>query len=744
MMSKDAIRQTKPALAQEGRRRAWVLGVMLGVLVCAAPQLASAGQDTQAARYKQARTLLEQDAERAWAIAKDLGELPHADELRIKLMADAALMAGQVEQASRLYMRYADMTDSFADAYAARLAAAEALVLLGELDRADAILQGLEATQSRLRNRYAMRRHLRASVLRMRHDIAVGKSGGQPTARSRSWAKQLLVFFPDEPATRRGELSIKVDDLDSMARYARARNLYEAWAYADAREEFRRFLDDPARHLGAKWHLAQIALNKLRDDPKEAERYFGEVSESNSTNARTALYELSRSKMRQERYDEAIAVLDEYARRYPRGPHMELVYYYRAWLPYDHRDNIKAIDGFKTYIARYGKRGSKSTFIYGFLAWAYMREKRWQEAINTFEEMLTFGNPIVAGKALYWQAYAYEELGKREEAMGKLNALRRQYPVSYYGVLGEQLRARLEGKDARASQVWFPEGAGTYDDTPPYTLEQLDVSGHPAHVRAQWDKVKLLVAMDEPREARAAIRPIFDKLLSKVPASQRRDWLRTLSYAVQDYHRVWQIGAKGTISWLPPTPDPDPIRSTMAYPRAYASVVHDVAAEFKLPPYLIWAIMRQESRYKPEAISHTDAVGALQMIPQTARLVARDLGIEYNPRTFHYPEVGFRFSAYYMRKLLDLFGGMITPMASSYNTGPGPIARWFKKNPDASFPWLIEEFEYNEGRAYGRKVTEHMTRYVYLYEQDPAKRAALLDQLYPLSRDITLPDDVGY
>jgi tetratricopeptide (TPR) repeat protein len=489
------------------------------MLVSIAPGAASAQQDTQAARYKQARTLLEQDAVKAREIANGLGELAHADELRIKLMADASLMAGQVEEAAGYYLQYADMAESFSEAYTARLAAAEALVLLGEVGRADAILQGLEATQSKLRNRYSMRRHLRARVLRMRHDIAVGKNGGEGTPRARAWAKQLLVFFPDETATERDGLALKVEELDAVARYARARNLYEVWAYDAAREEFRRFLDDPDRQIAAKWHLAQIALNKLRDDPKEAERYFGEVSESKSSNARTALYELSRAKMRQERYDDAIATLDEYARRYPRGPHMELVYYYKAWLPYDHRENVKAIEGFQTYIKRYGKRGEKSSFVYGFMAWALMREERWQEAIDTFEEMLSFGNPIVAGKAIYWQAYAYEQMGKRDGAMRKLSELRRQYPVSYYGVLGEQLRAKLEGKDERASTVWFPEGAGTYDDSPPFKLEDLDVSGQPDSVKEQWEKVRLLVAMDEPREARATIRPIFNKLLSAVPSS---------------------------------------------------------------------------------------------------------------------------------------------------------------------------------------------------------------------------------
>ena len=97
-----------------------------------------------------------------------------------------------------------------------------------------------------------------------------------------------------------------------------------------------------------------------------------------------------------------------------------------------------------------------------------------------------------------------------------------------------------------------------------------------------------------------------------------------------------------------------------------------------------------------------------------------------------------------MKKLMNTFSDLFVPMASSYNSGPQVVARWFKRNPDAEFPWLIEEFEYNEGRAYGRKVGEHMVRYIYLYEKDPEVRAKLLDQLFPLDRHIELPDDVGY
>ena len=89
-------------------------------------------------------------------------------------------------------------------------------------------------------------------------------------------------------------------------------------------------------------------------------------------------------------------------------------------------------------------------------------------------------------------------------------------------------------------------------------------------------------------------------------------------------------------------------------------------------------------------------------------------------------------------------GHSLKVTATAYNSGPAPVARWFRKNPDASFPWLVEEFEYNEGRAYGRKVAEHMLRYLYLYEPSAEVRGQILDKMFPLDRTIDIPDDVGY
>lgn len=717
-----------------------LFSMSLTLSVCL-PATAQLKPDDQVAQdYRRARRLIEEDAVKALEIARALPRFDYADELRIGLIGEAALSAGAVEEAGDNLLDFASRSDSKKAAFTARMDAAELAVLLGDTTQAKSLLSKLNKDRKSVGGRYSTRRHLNARVLRLKHDLAQGE-GNEKTARS--LAKDLLVAYPNEVATRRPGLIIDPDALSNGQRFARAKTLYRSWAYTEAREEFKRFVDDSSRANTAKWHLAEIALNKLRDDFPLAEKYYGDLSRGSSSYAADSLFQLARAEMRQEKYVECLKHLDAYVGRYPKGTHAELVYYYRGWLPYDHRENAKAQKGFAQYIKRYGKRGRKSSYIYGFRAWAYMRESQWDEAIEAWEDMLGFGNPIVAGKAYYWMAYAHNEKGETERAIKRLDTLRKKYPVSYYGVLGEQLRATINGEDARASKVWWPEGSGTYDDTPRFEARDINTARLSKTTRSKWRRVLELAALDEMWLAREEFSPIYEAVLKLAPRGKRDEWIHALGHLVDDYNKMWRASA-GSISYLTPVPDSDPLRSVMSYPRAYRGTVDDIAKEFDIPTYLVWAIMRQESRYKPTAISHTDAVGALQMIPKTARLVAQDLGIAYNPRTFHYPEIGFRYSGFYMKKLLDTFGELFVPMASSYNSGPTVIARWFRRNPDASFPWLIEEFEYNEGRAYGRKVGEHLVRYIYLYEKDAEVRARLLDQIFPLSRDVDLPDDVGY
>jgi len=690
--------------------------------------------------FQKARTLLETEPQAAYELAREIPRIPEAEDVRLELLIDASVQAGRVEEAIKTLEQLEKVLKDSGAIFERRLERAELLAMLGKTDESSRLVGELLKERRNVRGRGGERRYIVSRLLRLQHDLALA---AEDERRAKSIAIDMLIDLPAEIATKREGLGATPDDLSQAQRLRRARNLDASWDYHLAREEFERFKNVAAHREEALWNLGLIGLRKLRDRPKEAEEIFKELSKGGRY-AEDSLFFLARAYMVQERYDDARKTYAEYSRRFPRGKESVLVDYYDGWLYYDHRENEKAIEGFDRFIAKYGRRSSRSSYIYGFRAWAFMRLQQWEKAIAAWDTLLPFGNPLVEGKAYYWQAYAWKQLGDNEKAIGRIDRLRDRWPLTYYSMLGEQLRAEIQGTDPRASKVWWPEGGGNTDDTPRVNVMTKKFSFSPAD-QQHWERVKTLSALNERHKAREGFGPLKSKILAQVGADEKDAWIHALGFLVGDYNEMYST-TWNSITGYPGMArlESGTLRAAMSYPRAYKQIVENVAAEFDFWPGFVWSIMRQESRYKPGAVSGTDAIGALQMIPQTARKVAQDLGTVFNVATFFRPEVGFRFSAYYMRKLLDTYSGLWVPTASSYNTGPGPIARWFKKNPDASFPWLIEEFEYNEGRAYGRKVAEHMLRYLYLYESDPKLRADVLDNLFPLSRDIEIPEDVGY
>ncbi len=553
--------------------------------------------------------------------------------------------------------------------------------------------------------------------------------------------KRLLMTYPDEPAARRAGMTLKVEELSTADRYRRAKTLMKRWQYEEAREEFRWLVKERQFLYDARWQVAVLSLRKIRDNPQEAREMLKQVLRAGGKRKEEAYYLMTRSYMREERYDEAVKVANKYEKEFPDGEYVPLLTYYKAWLPYDHNDCKKAIPKLKAYLKDHKE---KRSLVLGFHAWCHIRLGNWQQAYWAFGSLIPLGNPLVRGKAHYWRAFAMEKAGKRELAVRELDTLHKVYPLSYYDMLGQQMRAVWEGKDPRASKLPWPEGGGDAHKKHPMSEAMWTwPKVRKTHV-ARYKEVQRLVELDEIDRARAKWKGIRQSIESMVPADKRMAFVRFMGHKVEDYRHGWQKVTGGKLAAMSNMPDTDDPRWLLAYPRAYASIVEQLGDEFDLPSHFIYAIMRQESRYNPSAVSHTDAVGALQMIPPTARLVAKDMGVKYDPKTFPRPEVSFRYSFFYLRKLANLFKDQLVFTAASYNGGPKPIARWMDESPGVDLAMLVEEFAYNESRIYCRKVAEHTLRYLYLYESDPEVRGRWLDALFPIKVDYELAKPIDY
>jgi soluble lytic murein transglycosylase len=132
---------------------------------------------------------------------------------------------------------------------------------------------------------------------------------------------------------------------------------------------------------------------------------------------------------------------------------------------------------------------------------------------------------------------------------------------------------------------------------------------------------------------------------------------------------------------------------------------------------LALAIMRRESEFDTAAQSHAGAQGLMQVMPGTAKLVARKLGLPYKPaHLISDPDYNMTIGAHYLAGLMDEFGPSTLLVTSGYNAGPGRPRSWMQTLGDPRVPGVdpvdwIEHVPFTETRNYIMRVTESMMIY---------------------------------
>ena len=172
----------------------------------------------------------------------------------------------------------------------------------------------------------------------------------------------------------------------------------------------------------------------------------------------------------------------------------------------------------------------------------------------------------------------------------------------------------------------------------------------------------------------------------------------------------------------------------LLYPRPYARELEQAAREQGLPANWVWGVLRQESLFDKRARSSANARGLLQLLPATARNVARRNGW---PRPsledLYQPETNLRLGAAYLREQRENFGGRFVLVLGAYNAGPGAVKRWLPSAPLETDVW-VENVPYNETRAYIQRIIWHSTVFGW---QASGKPQRISRWLTPISADLS-------
>jgi len=150
----------------------------------------------------------------------------------------------------------------------------------------------------------------------------------------------------------------------------------------------------------------------------------------------------------------------------------------------------------------------------------------------------------------------------------------------------------------------------------------------------------------------------------------------------------------------------------LAYPRPFQPEVAAAAQEFGVPANLIWAVMKKESNFRPDAVSWAGAQGLMQLMPTTASWLDAKYDMGIAGRDIAAPAVNIRLGAAYLASLFEIFGaGNIRAVIHAYNGGDGNYRKW-RERYGADQLLLTELIPNEENETFGKKVI----RYYKIYE----------------------------
>jgi len=515
----------------------------------------------------------------------------------------------------------------------------------------------------------------------------------------------------DEAAKRLERLrreGVPVRAVSLKQRMGRAERLLNRYVYAQALEEYRALASE-AQKSGDRAHAYRATMGAARclfrlKRYVEATTAYRDVRLAfvGRPGVEEALFWEARSLTRQQKYEEGFAT---YRRLIARHGQSRWARESRFRLALLLEDRGK-LDEARTEYARLiqhgaGEHRDEALWRLGWIDW---KQGPMAAAGRQFHALATLSrDDALARQGSYWEARVLERREQTEDARKRYLAIAGRAPLSYYRFASE---ARLTVLGGGPLEDIKPLPAGP---EPPGPTRSLG-----AHFERGLELVALRQNEDASREI-GLVRPVgpdlllyFARLLQGMHAYYESARL-ILSREAEPLSRSVQ-GKLPLLRYI--------------YPRAYPGEVGAQATRWDLDPTLIWAIMREESTYRPAIRSPAGAVGLMQLMPATAGRLGAEAGLSRGEIDLQEPATNIALGARHLAALLSRYDGNRARALAAYNAGEEAVDRWLSEMPSslqAQEDTFIEEIPYQETRDYVKKVLKSYDVYRRLYPTDGKK-----------------------
>jgi soluble lytic murein transglycosylase len=298
-----------------------------------------------------------------------------------------------------------------------------------------------------------------------------------------------------------------------------------------------------------------------------------------------------------------------------------------------------------------------------------------------------------AQQANYWAGLSHRELGHDSIARQRFTEARRLDPFSYYGLrAADQLEHDIWNTPLTAPPPHAPEQAKEVERA----LDRVDLLRE-----VEWEEA----ATYEMDRAKRHLAQSTGALYALAEALHERRLTQTainIGREIQRSERTWNMRLLRLI-----------------YPFPYESIISAEARKRGVDPFLAAALIRQESMFNPRAVSSAGAIGLMQVMPRTGRVLATRLGIRrFRTDMLKRPEVNVPIGMAHLANALRDYEGRLPVVLAAYNAGSGRITRWREFPEFGNDDLFMERIPFAETRDYVKIVQQNARIYAALYGDD--------------------------
>jgi soluble lytic murein transglycosylase len=484
-----------------------------------------------------------------------------------------------------------------------------------------------------------------------------------------------LFGFRRYPEARASLLRVKPhasgDDLE-LVTLRLAEVDYFSGRHRNALESLEPYLNRGARQAEARFFhaMSQRGLKNYGAFEQQARALVTDYPDSSW--AEEALNNLGTHHIQFDRDDDADAVLREMYSRFPRGRYAERAAWKVGWKAYRSGNMDAAAEYFDTASGNFPRSDYRPAF-------------------------------------LYWSGRAREAMEDRVGAASRYQLAVMDYQNSYYGRLATKSLTNLGTGSGQSNLIFVRNAAemtGEGDHFPPTagTIRTLLALGlyEPAVKELEFARKKW---GDSPAIGATIAWANHQQSLTETGTRQFTLARGAITLMRRSYPQFMAAGGEHL---------PREILTTI-FPLSYWDLIQKYSRQHDLDPYLMAALMAQESTFVPDIRSSAGAVGLMQLMPPTARLYARKLKMQYTASLRTVPEANVRMGMAYFADKIRQFGSVHLALAS-YNAGETPVRRWLaERGASLSHEEFIDDIPYPETQNYVKRILGTAEDYRRLY-----------------------------